>query len=253
MDSFPDLDVYRGDVSLEDLGDRDFQGGYNAGYRVDGDLLEDLVYGKSTPDGEVVDDSSEYVLWSPLRTAVPDMETEEDVMSYHLARARNTEVMREEGLNVPDTGILSSDLGSFLVTPYVSARQSFAGDRQRNNPHRNGPVVDDDRQMFHNKIRAAKNDFPAEELVKNGDYIDAGKGFFDDHQDNWGLRGSDLVRFDLGEVPSASESWEIMPYDGPEEFYRDEGIRDAARELLEDLEIDPEREISEEYESLMNE
>lgn len=245
MDGLSGVNRIKAEFNADILGESDFQGSYNAGYRVDGDSL-DL-------EGDIVDNPDEYVLWTPLEPGTPEINNEEDVLAYHVARARNTEVMREEGLNVPEVAFLGGEMGSFLVTPLMSARQSFEGDRRRNNPHRQETRMGDNRRYFHEQIDKAVEDFPAEELVTQGEYVDAGNGFFDDHKDNWGLRGTSLVRFDLGEVPSSRESWSKMPYNGPEEFYEEEGIREYARKVAGELDIDPERELSEEYRELMRE
>ncbi|MFB6116713.1 MAG: hypothetical protein ABEK10_04355 [Candidatus Nanosalina sp.] len=264
MTSFPDVDVCRREVSADLLGERDFEGGYNAGYRVGADELYDSVQGPDgssggLPGGKLVDDPDEYVLWVPLEDSTPVMDVEEDAMSYHVARARNAEVFRDEGFNVPDAGILGSDVGSFLVTPYVEhdffeqRPKVPGGDPRRGNPHQPDPWYSEGRQRFESMIDSALEGVDGEELVSSGRVVNAGSGEIDDHNKNWGLVDSSLVRLDIGEVPAEGAVWEDMPYDGPEEFYRGEGIRDVARDVLEDLGMDPEAEISEEYRWLMRE
>lgn len=230
------------------------EGRYNVGYVVDG---VDFDVG-----GEVVEDPDGFVLWAPLEGSTPEMESQSDLMSYHLARQRNADVLRGEGLDVPDTDIVLGGFGggfaSFLVTPYVEhdcfdQRPKFlGGDSRRNNPHKPDPYRSPARESFESEIDRALSDVDGEWLVDSGRLVNAGSGDIDGHNKNWGLVDDELVRLDIGEVPANGEVWSDMPYGGPEEFYREEGIREDAREVLYDLGVDPDAGIPEGYRELMD-
>jgi hypothetical protein len=253
--SFEGPDVYEASFPEGYFGSPDLdEGKYNLGYVVDSELAEGL-------GGEVVEDPEEIILWTPLEERTPEMETQEDLLSYHLARQRNAEVMREEGLPVPDVGVVEAEFDSgyatFLATPFLE-HESYdqrpkvpGGDSRRNNPHMQDPYASQDKDNFEAKIDQALAGIDGEELVSEGRIVNAGSGSIDAHNKNWGLVDGDLVRLDIGEVPAEGAVWNDMPYSGPEEFYREEDVREAASEMLEGLEAEPEDPLPEEYRELM--
>lgn len=226
---------------LDDIDVHDtLEGCYNRG------LVVDNEYGF---EGELVERPEEVVVWSPLPDTTPEMETQDDLLSYHLARYRNAEVMRNEGLEVPAAEVIGGETGdgyaSFLVTAFLD-HDCFdqrpkvpGGDPRRNNPHTRDPYDNPERRSFEAGIDKAIADIDGEQLVTDGEIVNAGGGSIDDHNKNWGLYDGGLVRLDIGEVPAEGPVWNPMPYGGPEEFYRGEGIREEAEALLYDLGVDP--------------
>ena len=254
MCSWTSPEPYEIDIDAEDFDGEVMKGRYNAVY-VTGDI--------DIPDtGEVVEDPEKYVLWTPLEERTPEISTQEDIMSYHLARARNADIMRENGLSVPQTSIVEGETGSgstsFLLTPYVE-HESFeqrpkvpGGDMRMNNPHMRDPYDSPARRNFESKIERAMSGIDDEGLVNNGKIINAGKNGIDSHNKNWGLVDGELVRLDIGEVPAEGPIWDGMPYSGPEEFYREQNIEVRAREVLDEMSIEPEESIPKELGDLMN-
>jgi hypothetical protein len=254
ISSWDSPEPYELDFDTVKFGGEVLKGRYNEGYVVEG---VDITVG-----GNVVDSPEEYVLWSPMDESTPEMSTQEDLMTYHLARARNADVMRDQGLTVPETSIAEVEKGSgsmsFLVTPYIDhdsfeQRPKFpGGDMRRNNPHMQDPYDSPARRNFKSKIEKAMSEIDDEYLVKSGKIVNAGENGIDDHNKNWGLFDDGLVRLDIGEVPADGPIWDGMPYSGPEEFYSEEGLREEARTLMEDMSVEPEERIPEELDNLMN-
>lgn len=239
-------------LEAEDLGRIDvvkvLDGGYNRGFVVENDY---------DVGGEIIESSDEAILWKPLEDSTPEMMTQSDLLCYHLARHRNAESMRGEGLQVPESQIIGgeTDTGyrTFLATPFVD-HQSYeqrpkfpGGDMRRNNPHTPDPYESPERRRFEAKIDAAMDEIDGERLVQEGLVVNAGSGDIDDHNKNWGLVDGELVRLDIGEVPAGGPVWEDMPYEGPEEFYTETGIREEAEELLYNSGIDPEENLGDAY------
>lgn len=229
------------------------KGRYNVGYKVSD--LDVQVENNLTKD-------EEYVLWTPLEGSTPEMNDQEDLMTYHLARMRNAEVMRDQGLSVPDTALIEAQTDSenisFLLTPYIE-HESFEqrpkvpnGNSRRNNPHAVDPYDSPGRRNFEAQIERAMSGIDDERLVNDGKIINAGKNGIDSHNKNWGLVGDDLIRLDIGEVPAQGPIWEEMPYDSPQEFYREQDLREKARETLDKTPMNPEDSIPEELEELMD-
>jgi hypothetical protein len=244
------------EVSVPDevFSSSDMEGKYNSGYLVD--------EGFDWLGGEIAEEQDGAVLWTPIDGMTPEMETQGDLLSYHLARQRNAETMRKEGLEVPEVSVVKTEMGSgygtFLATPYVEHEcfdqrpQVPGGDSRRNNPHMKDPYRDPERESFEAEIDRALEGIDGEELVESGRIVNAGNGSIDEHNKNWGLVDGELVRLDIGEVPAEGAVWEEMPYSGPEEFYHEEGISQRASRMLEEMEeISPEDSIPEEYRDLM--
>lgn len=233
-------------LEVEDLDDIEVQetleGQYNRGF---------VVENEYDFEGEIVDRPEEVVLWTPIEDTTPDMESQGDLLSYHLARYRNAEVMRREGLEVPAAEVIGGDTGegyaTFLATSFIDhdcfdQRPKIpGGDPRRNNPHAPDPYENPERRKFEAKIDKALADIDGEQLVADGEIVNAGSGSIDGHNKNWGLYNGDLVRLDIGEVPAEGAVWNSMPYEGPKEFYREEGIRDDAEALLYDEGINPDK------------
>lgn len=233
--------------------DKILSGRYNRGYLKENDFGyrgEELVEGEP----------ERIILWIPAAENTPEMENQNDLMNYHLARKRNAEVMRDEGIKVPDTEIIGAEISSgvapFLVTPYIEhecwdQRRKFPGnDIHRNNPHRQR-FSNPKRRELEANISRVLNDIDDEELVEQGRIINADQGI-DAHNENWGLVDGDIVRLDLGEVPREGKVWDGMPYSGPREFYRDQRIDRDARQELEDLGINPALQLPEGFKGLMS-
>ena len=246
-------ETYDIEVSSEDLDGEPLKGKYNIGYRV-----HDL----EASEGEPVFDSEEYVLWTLLDENTPETDTYEDLTAYHLARARNAEVMDANGLNVPNTALLHTDVGGdyqalFLATPYIDhtsfeQRPKFpGGDSRRNNPHVQDPFESRERRLFEASIDKAMDEIDGERLVRQGKIVNAGDGDIDGHNKNWGTVNGELMRLDIGEVPAEGPVWTNMAHSGPEEFYAETGLRNQSRELLHELDINPEESIPEDLRDLM--
>lgn len=242
-------ETYSVEVSERDFSGEALKGKYNIGYVVD-----DL---QASDGDELFEDTEEYVLWTLLEENTPEIRNQEDLVVYHLARARNAEVMSRNGLNVPETTLVEASVDneyelSFLVTPYIDHTsfeqrpKSPGHDMRRNNPHRDDPFDTPERRSFEASIDEAMQDIDDERLVSEGKIINAGDGGIDDHNKNWGLIEGDLIRLDIGEVPAEGPVWSSMPYLGPQQFYEKEGLREDARETLQEMRLDPEEDIPEE-------
>lgn len=238
----------------EDLSDAELlKGRYNIGYRTD-DL--DISLENNLTEDE------EYVLWAPIETSTPKINNQGDLMTYHVARMRNAETMRREGLELPETALAMTETepgpASFLVTPYIEHRTIAqrpkipAGDSRRNNPHIQDPYDSPDRRRFEAAIDKAMEEIDDERLVNEGKIINAGDQGIDSHNKNWGLVKHELVRLDIGEVPDQGLIWGKMPYDSPQEFYREKDLRNKAEEALENTPIRPEDSIPGELRELMD-
>lgn len=247
-------DTYQVKISAQELDGDVLRGRYNVGYSVD----------DSEASQEVFDRGDGYVLWTLLEETTPETDNFEDMTAYHLARARNAEVMSENNLNVPETALFEAEIDGeytvpFLATPYLDHR-SFeqrpkipAGDMRRENPHMQDPFNTQERRRFEASIENAMKGVDDRKLVEEGKIVNAGNGGIDDHNKNWGFVQDELFRLDIGEVPARGPVWDKIPYSGPEEFYSETGLREDARQLLQGIQLDPKNDIPEELRQLMQE
>lgn len=243
-------------ISLQEVPSERVTGKYNAGYLA-GSCID---YSESDVTGDWMGD--EVLLWTPLQERTPRMETQKNVLQYHLARQGNAEVMETHGLEVPGTEVveagLRSDASTFLAMPYVEHtcydQRDIQGENRRvSNPNVPTNPGDRGRLSFESRIESALDRFPGERLVEEGKLVNASsEGVLDAHNKNWGVKDGELWRFDIGEVPAAGPVWQGMPYRDPDEFYRETGIEHEAEKLLENSrDLEPDSELPEAYRTLM--